>query len=163
MHLGKCIDLTELTPNTIEGGGATVTWTAISPTHGTCVIHFPPGRDCPGGDPGAEIFSYGQCSFLFKGCGQIHVMASGTSGMVSGSPAAFSQLLLADGVTLSAQPSISMAGVTGGTSCEGIALEGDGDMIVSVRCGMELTLSFDAFGTYNFPESAVTFDVEVYS
>lgn len=164
MRLGKCIDLTALTPNLVQGGGATAVWTAISPTHGTCVMTHPPGRDCPGGDPGAMIDPYASISFLFQGCGRIHITASGTGAAATSSPYAFSSLLLRDGTTISSQPNLAVfSGVSGGALCDSTPLSGDDDIIINVTCGIELTLSFDGLYAYRAPASDVTFDVEVYS
>lgn len=163
MRLGKCIDLTGLTPNIVQGGGATATWTAISATHGTCEIHCPPGRFCPGGDPGAEIDPYASCSIKFHGCGTVHVTAAGTGGAEEGRPVASSQLTLRDGTTLSTQPSISMVSGSGGVSCDSTGLTGDDDATFKVMCGMELVLTFDGTGATTAPACDVTFDVQIES
>lgn len=161
MRLGTCINLTTLTPNIIEGGGATATWTAITATHGTCEIHFPPGRFCPGGDPFAEIDPYASCSLKFSGCGNLHVTAAGTGGQLDGVPVANSLLILRDGVTLSAQPSINLVSGEGGSSCESTGLAGDDDVTVKVNCGMLLVLSFNGTGAGSAPACDMIFDVEV--
>lgn len=163
MRLGKCINLTTLTPNIIEGGGATATWDPISASHGTLEIHFPPGRFCPGGDPGAEIDPYASCSLKFNGCGTVHVTAAGTGGAVDGTPVATSQLTLRDGVTLSVQSSIQMYSGSGGASCDSTGLEGDDDVTFKVACGMELVLSFDGTGATTAPACDITFDVKIES
>lgn len=163
MRLGKCIDLTVLTPNIVQGGGATATWTAISATHGTCEIHFPPGRYCPGGDPFAVIDPYASCSLKFRGCGTLHVTAAGTGGAVDGLPIASSQLTLRDGVTLSVQPSIQMFSGTGGASCDSTGLVGDDDVTFKLACGMELVLSFDGAGATTAPACDVLFDLTIES
>jgi len=162
MRLGKCIDLTVLTPNIVQGGGATATWTAITATHGTLDIHFPPGRFCPGGDPEAEIDPYASCSLKFSGCGQLHVTAAGTGGP-TGLPVASSQLTLRDGVTLSVQPSISLVSGSGGVACDSTGLEGDDDVTFKVGCGMLLVLAFDGTGATTAPACDVSFDVKVES
>lgn len=161
MKLGKCIDLTELTPNIVQGGGATSTWTAISATHGTWEAHFPPGRDCPGGDPGALIDAYASCSLKFKGCGRVHLTAAGTSGAAIGRPIAFSRLMLRDGAGISIQDAISLSGETGGFSCDSAGLVGDDDVTFKVACGMELVLEFDGFLGSTAPACDVLFDVEI--
>lgn len=163
MRLGKCISLTELTPNIVQGGGATATWTAISPSHGTLEIHFPPGRFCPGGDPFAEIDPYASCSLKFHGCGTVHVTAAGTGGAVSGLPVADSVLFLRDGVTLSTQPSISMVSGSGGVACDSTGLTGDDDVTFKVNCGMLLVLEFNGTGAVNAPACDITFDVKIES
>lgn len=161
MRLGNCINLTELTPNIVQGGGATATWTAITPTHGTCDIHFPPGRYCPEGDPGAEIEPYASCTLKFHGCGTIHLTAAGTSGAVSGIPYAFSELQLRGGVGTSIQPMISMIGETGGATCDSAGLTGDDDVTFKVVCGMELKLEFNGIGATTAPACDIVFDVKV--
>lgn len=161
MRLGKCMNLTELTPNIVQGGGATATWTAVSASHGTFDVHFPPGRYCPDGDPDAEIDPYASCTIKFVGCGTVHLTAAGTSGTVAGVPIAFSQLLLRDGAGVSIQPAISLVGETGGVSCESAGLSGDDDVTFKVTCGMELTLEFDGTGAGTAPECDVSFTVKI--
>lgn len=163
MRMGKCIDLTELEPNIVLGGGATATWTAITATHGTWEVHFPPGRFCPGGDPEAEIDPYASCSLKFRGCGELHVTAAGTGGAVDGRPVASSQLTLQDGESLSVQPSINLVSGSGGVACDSAGLEGDGDVTFKVGCGMELILTFDGTGATTAPACDVAFDIEVTS
>lgn len=163
MRLGKCIDLTALVPNIVEGGGATATWTAISATHGTCEIHFPAGRLCPGGDPGALIDPYASCTLAFSGCGLLHVTAAGTGGAVNGRPVANSQLLLQDGVTPSIQDAISLVSGSGGVSCDSAGLEGADDVTFRVACGMTLTLTFDGLDAATAPACDVVFDVQILS
>lgn len=160
-RLGKCIELTGLTPNIVQGGGATATWTPISATHGTLDIHFPPGRFCPGGDPGALIDPYASCSLKFTGCGTVHVTAAGTGGAVSGVPVGGSALTLRDGTTLSVQPSISLFSGSGGVACDSTGLTGDDDVTFKVGCGMELLLFFDGIGATSAPACDVTFDVKI--
>jgi hypothetical protein len=161
MKLGKCIDLTVLTPNIVQGGGATATWAATSASHGTCEIHFPPGRYCPGGDPGSEIDAYASCTLRFTGCGTVHVTAAGTTGAAEGIPYAFSQLLLRGGAGVSAQPAILLFGEGGGVACESTGLTGDDDVTFKVVCGMELTLEFDGTGATTAPSCDVLFDVKI--
>lgn len=161
MKLGKCINLTELTPNIVQGGGATSTWTAASASHGTWEVHFPPGRFCPGGDPGSEIDAYASCSLKFHGCGTIHLTAAGTSGATIGRPIAFSQLLLRGGAGVSIQDAISLFGETGGVSCDSAGLAGDDDVTFKVVCGMELVMEFDGTGATTAPACDITFDVEI--
>lgn len=161
MRLGKCIDLTALEPNIVEGGGATATWTALTAAHGTLEIHFPPGRFCPGGDPFAEIDPYASCIFKFRGCGTVHVTGAGTGGAVAGLPVASSQLTLRDGTTLSTQPSIQMVSGSGGVSCDSAGLEGDDDVTFKVGCGMELILTFDGTGATTAPACDILFDVKI--
>ncbi|MCF7785553.1 MAG: hypothetical protein K9N47_05490 [Prosthecobacter sp.] len=153
--------MTALDPNIVLGGGATATWTAITATHGTLDIHFPPGRFCPGGDPEAEIDPYASCSLKFRGCGTLHVTAAGTGGAVDGTPVASSLLTLRDGVTLSVQPSIQMVSGSGGVSCDSAGLTGDDDVTFKVGCGTELILAFDGTGATTAPACDITFDIEV--
>lgn len=163
MRMGKCIDLTALTPNIVQGGGATSTWTAITATHGTWEVHFPPGRFCPGGDPGAEIDPYAFCTLKLSGCGRLHVTAEGTSGTVAGLPIAYSQLQLRDDAGTSIQPAISLIGETGGSACDSTGLTGDDDVSIKVMCGMELLLAFDGTGAGTAPACDVIFTVKVES
>lgn len=161
MKLGKCLDLTVLTPNIVQGGGATSTWTAASASHGTWEVHFPPGRYCPGGDPGAEIDPYASCVLKFRGCGRVHLTAAGTSGATIGRPIAFSQLYLRGEGGVSIQDAISLFGSTGGVSCDSVGLMGDDDVTFQVVCGMQLLLEFDGFGAHTAPACDITFDVKI--
>lgn len=162
MRLGRCIDLEALEPNIVQGGGATATWTPITATHATLDIHLPPGRSCPGGDEGAEIDPYATCTIKFKGCGQLHITAAGTGASTTALPAAYTQLTLRDGTTLSGQPSITLQSGVDGLTCESAGLEGEGDATFKVGCGMELFIAFLG-ATALTPACDVSFDIQVES
>lgn len=159
MRLGKCIDLTTLTPSIIYDAGATGTWTAADLAHGTWAVHLPAGRDC-GGDPESTRGPSATCDLVMHGCGKVKISISGTSGDTFASPTAYAQLLKADG-TFSAQTGLTMGGSSGGTGCLSVPLTGDSEVTFQVTCGWVIRLSFDAGYVFNAPASDATFTAQI--
>lgn len=159
MRLGKCNDLSTLTPSIIQVGGATGSWTVIDAAHGQYVTNHPAGGECGGG---GDDLPYSLCTFLMAGCGRVKVTVSGYGDGYVGLPSVIVFLVESFGVVGS---TLQLNGGTGGAPCSSADLSGDdGDnMTFSVACGWTLELAVDsATGLRSrSPAMDVTFTVEV--
>jgi len=160
MKLGKCIVLTELTPNIILSGGATSAWLASDAAHGTWTASLPPGRDCEG-DPDLTFGPSAQCDFKLSGCGKVKVSIEGTSGDTF-APVATATLRKPDD-EISSQPYLQRNGSEGGETCHSVPLEGDEDVTFEVACGWTLQLLFDTGYNFGAPASEAVFTIEILS
>ena len=161
-RLGKCLDLTVLSPIIVMAAGATATWLATSATAGTFVVHLPATPSC--GGPAAPGFAdrYASCTFTFAGCGSVRVSMAGTGSDDRYEPTADAGVLAGDGSYASA---IQINGTNGGATCHSVALAprggGSSTADFTVGCGAQMQLSFDVSIAVSAPACTCTFTITV--
>ena len=163
MRLGRCIDLSALSPTIVQAAGATGTWVASSALAGTFTVHLPATPSC--GGPAAPGFAdrYASCTLTLKGCGSLLVSAAGTGG--DDRHAGDAEVNVIKAIDSSTVNWISLNGTNGGLTCHSVSLVpvsgAESPQTIPVTCGDELVLSFDLTLAVSAPACDCTFTVEV--
>jgi len=163
MRLGRCIDITALSPTVVHNAGATSTWSPTTATSGTFTVHLPATPSCGGAAAPGYLDRYASLTLPLQGCGSLLVSASGTGGDDRYAGAANVNVI--KGIDSSVVNWISLSGTNGGASCHSVSLApsggGDSSQTIPVTCGDQLVLSFDLSLAVSAPACVCTFTIEV--